>query len=299
MIIFDEVKYAYEIVIGKRGDELSMGKQAYYIARYCYHELKMDDDDTYAMILNWMSYHNADFYEPSHAALIVNQMQAGKKRPLYKVDEIHISSTELEKIKALKNAKQERILFTLLCWAKYQAKAFGMKDGLVRYEMGPLFQSSCVSIRGKDRAYFLHDLYAQGVIGIPKRIDTPCLYVKIIDDADTAMTVSEIECQTTGFLWMQYVHDEEFQQCQNCGRLMHADKRHRYCKQCLDMGGFSLYYNRQWWGRMITCADCGKPVLVNDPKDKITIRCEQCTQEARRKQHRECVRRSRESKDSV
>lgn len=295
MMIFDEEKYVKNLLLGKNKDVKSAIKKIGYITRYNAQVLGKDENKNYNSTVAWMIKHQENFDESSYSNVISKAIKSAKKRKLYKIDDVVITKTELEKIQSLDNIRAEKILFVLLCMAKQQAKimecygtAANFTEGLVRYTVTELCKIARVSVPADDREYILHYILTQGLISCPKRNDTKCLWVNFIDkDGEEALRLNEIDCQELAYVYLNWKGKEKFKRCTRCGRLMKSKASDDICTACSLSSSLPL----QIW-----CIDCGDEVEISEFDSK-TCRCSECQDKALHKSWAEAAQRYRKSKN--
>lgn len=274
MMIFDEEKYVKNLLLGKNKDVKSAIKKIGYITRYNAQVLGKDSNRNYNSTVAWMIKHQENFDESSYSNVISKAIKSAKKRKLYKIDDVVITKTELEKIQSLDNIRAEKILFVLLCMAKQQTKIMecygtsaNFTEGLVRYTVTELCKIARVSVPADDREYILHYILTQGLISCPKRNDTKCLWVNFIDkDGEEALRLNEIDCQELAYVYLNWKGKEKFKRCTRCGRLMKSKASDDICTACSLSSSLPP---------LIWCIDCGDEVEISE-FDAKTCRCNVC-----------------------
>lgn len=181
MMILNEEKFARDLILGKNTSVKSTMGKIGYITRYNAQILNKNDNENYMSTIQWMQKHQDNFEEGSYSCAISKAIKGAKKRPLYKIDNIVVTKNELNTIQSLNDIRQEKIVFVLLCMAKHQKYSIGFTDGLVKYNITELYKMARVSIPSEDREYVLNKLFKRGIVDSPKKNDTKCLYIKILE----------------------------------------------------------------------------------------------------------------------
>ena len=153
--------------------------------------------------------------------------------------------------------------------AKQQKVAYGFDNGLVSYNITDLFKTARVSVPVDDREDILHKLLKLGLIGLPIKNDTKCLFVSFLDDADgdIVMELNEKDCEELAYAYMHFTGKAKISRCNKCGRLIKKNNKYEdLCKWCQNS---STELKTRW------CVDCGKEFQVNKFDTK-TCRCESC-----------------------
>lgn len=266
MIILNEELYAKNLILGKNTELTSPMKKIGYISRYNFHVLKKNDKENYDSVVSWMSLHQKNFEESSYSNAISRAIQYAKKHPFYVVEGVNITKNELQTVKSLDDIRKEKILFVLLCMAKFQMLAFGYTDGLVKYNITELCKMARVSISADEREYILHDILVKGLISCPKKNDTNCLFINFIEEnGENEFCLSEIDYQELAYRYLKWKNKSGFRRCITCGRLFLSKYPSKKCKICNETDEIDY----------IWCVDCGKEVKVNQHATE-TCRCEEC-----------------------
>lgn len=280
-MILNEKKYAKNVLLG-RVKLKNIYQIVSLLSRYNYHEVHMSDEQSYSFIVQWLQVHNLIFSEYKYSSLIQDCVRKAPKCPFYQIDSIDISRSELEKIQAIGNIRQEKILFVLLCMAKFQAVAFGFKDNFVTIKIPELFKTARVSVPSREREAILYQLKKLGYIKFPQRVDSQGLFVTLDADDGETIKLGEAECDELAYTYLQLTDQGKITHCEKCGRLIKRTKL-ALCKDCAEKTD-----------NEIVCVDCGAQVVVSAQATK-TCRCPTCQQQHNRKMTTERVRKYRES----
>ena len=267
MMILNEELYAKNLLLGKNKDIKSAIKKIGYITRYNLHVLNKKEEENYKSTVLWMTKHQENFEESCYSNIVSAYIKKAKNRDFKRIDNISITKNELDKIKSLNNIREEKILFVLLCMAKYQSVFMGFTDGLVNYTITDLCKSARISVPADEREYILHDILVKGLISCPKKNDTKCLRVNFIEEnGETELILNEIDCQELAYAYLKWKNGSGFKRCRRCGRLMNSRNKNDFCQYCVQSSQDS---NHIW------CIDCGDDVKINE-RDGKTCRCIDC-----------------------
>ena len=83
------------------------------LARYNHHVLKMNKEDNYDAILEYMSKNCKDFYEEMYFKTIYRNIASAKKYKFRDVAPVKITKSEMDRIVALDNIRKEKLAFVL------------------------------------------------------------------------------------------------------------------------------------------------------------------------------------------
>ena len=286
-MILNEEKYARDLLTGQNDSVKSIRQKIDLIARYNYHVLHKNGDESYTSIVKWLGRHHEIFSEQAYSNIISEYIKKAAKRPFYHVETIKITKKEIEIIAAQDNLRHEKILFVLLCMAKQQNVAYGFDNGLVSYTITDLFKAARVSVPVDERENILHELLKAGLIGLPIKNDTRCLFVKFMDeDGDVALELNEQDCGELAYAYLYHTGKAKVFRCAKCGKLIKQSKKYGdFCKGC--QGGVAEM-KLKW------CVDCGSEFLVNVMNTK-ACRCDECQKIKGREDTRNRVQKYRSS----
>lgn len=298
MLILNEEKYAENLYLGKNNDIKSIVAKIGYVTRYMLYMLKCNDEDNYKDTVKWATKHHNNFSESNYSNLISDAIKRAHKSPFYKIDNIKITQSELDKISSLNDLRAEKVLFVLLCMAKQQSISNGFTNGLVKYSLPDLCKMARISVPTEEREYILYNIIQAGLLGYPKKNNTQCLIVNFIDnDGDAVLNLNENMCYELAYEYLNWKNNGNgYSHCEFCGRAIRQSKSNpkRFCKECVDMIG-----DVPDGMKVVLCVDCGNFVCVS-PFDSETCRCEECYKEYRRKYKAEKEKERRERlKNSV
>ena len=292
MLILNEEKYARDVLIGQRDDVKSFKKKIELITRYNYHVLHKDDDENYASTVKWMEKHHNIFSEHSYANVIIDYIKRAPKTPFYNIESIKITKNEMDVILSQNNLRHEKILFVLLCMAKAQRDIKGYDNGVVSYSLPDLFKSARVSVPVDERENILHKFLVDGLIGLPLKNDTKCLFVKFMEQSDEniVLELDERDCAELAYAYLLFTGKGKIARCIKCGKLIKKTKKFgNACKDCEEDHGDT---------RVKWCIDCGKELELSFLNTK-TCRCDTCQKEHRRQYMRDLMQEKRSKEAPV
>lgn len=270
MMILNEEKFAKDVLMGQRDDVKSIKQKIDLIARYNHHVLHKNNDDSYSSIVKWLEKHHEIFSEHGYSNIISDCIKKASKRPFYHVDSVKITKKEMDIITGQNNLRYEKILFVLLCMAKIQRDSCGFNNGLIYYNITELFKSSRVSVPVDEREKILHEFLKLGLIGLPFKNDTKCLFIKFMDEIedDISLELNEQDCGELAYAYLKHTNQGKISRCSKCGKLIKkSEKFGEICKGCQE----SISEAKTRW-----CIDCGNVIYLENNKDSRTCRCAEC-----------------------
>lgn len=283
MLILNEEKYAENLYLGKNNDIKSLVAKIGYVTRYMLYVLKCNDDDNYKDTVKWAEKHHNNFNESNYSNLISDAIKRAHKNPFYKIDNIKITQSELDKISSLNDLRAEKVLFVLLVMAKQQSVSNGFTNGLVKYSLPDLCKMARISVPTEEREYILYNIIQAGLLGYPKKNNTQCLIVNFVDnDGDAVLNLNENMCYELAYEYLNWKNNGNgHSRCEFCGRAIRQSKSNpkRFCKECIEAVG-----DVPGDIKVVQCVDCGKLVYVSI-FDSATCRCEVCQAANRKKSY--------------
>ena len=207
-----------------------------------------------------------------------------KNTPLYDVDSIPITDSELTTIKSIKNKKLEKIAFVSLVLAKYYNLRNEKNNDYVNVEYSVIFGLARVSATIMyEQPLLLHELKEMNLVQRSNRIDNPNFRVLFIDN-DSPVVLHITDLRELGYQYLKY-KGEKFIECAECGVLLRKkNNATKYCPACRG------YQPMQF--KTLTCVDCGKEFVVNSKNTKAK-RCEECTKKFRNNYQKQLMQKRR------
>lgn len=291
MIILNEKEYAEKCL---NEDVINQDKNPYQVvsvlAKYYYHIYGYRKKKIYGLLIEYLKRYypryemNIENWEKNVSKLAVN---AGKE-DLFEISGVKITKPELLKIQSVKNKAKEKLLFTMLCVAKFNMKKNPNSNGWVNVETRDIFKMARVSCTSVEQDIKIGEFRQLGLLELPKKNGNLNFRVTFIDDdGDEELFVSDF--RELGYEYLLYI-GRNYIRCAECGILIRGNKNgtKKYCNSC------STYTPQKT--KIITCVDCGKEFEV-DSKNNKSCRCNECQKIKNRDDTRYRVQRYRENKE--
>lgn len=169
---------------------------------------------------------------PKWHPLISKCAANASKYPLINVAGVTITKSELKAISRLKGRLLQRLMFTLVCLAKY-GNAVNPKNGnWVNRAPRDIFTLANITVTTYRQSLMINDLWQAGYIGYSNIIDNINLNIKIVDDSKSAEHLFVTDFRNLGNQYMKLV-GEKYMECQNCGTIIkRTSNRQKYCHAC-------------------------------------------------------------------
>lgn len=261
------------------------------LARYNHHVLKMNKEDNYDAIRNYMVQNYSDFYEEKYFKIIYRNISSAKKYKFRDVAPVKITQNEIDKISGLNDIRKEKIAFVLLAVAKYYNNVSADNNNRMYISMSDLFKLARVAIPCKERASYLHFAYEDGILVEHTFVGTNLKVVSFVDDdSDVVIELTEADYKELAYTYINYKNGG-YKHCKCCGRLFKMHKRlpgRLYCKECGQKKDVCEF-------KAIVCVDCGCDIIVGK-YDSETCRCDECREQHLKKLRNEQNKRYYENK---
>ena len=153
------------------------------------------------------------------------------KFKLIEIDSVPITNRELDICDSLDGKQMRRLMFTLVCLAKFANMANEQNAGWVNRPDKEIFKLANVVTSVKRQSLMLNDLRSSGLIRFSRKVDNININVQCIDmDGDAYLQITDF--RNLGYQYMRYCGEPYFE-CAECGivikRMSNAQK---YCHDC-------------------------------------------------------------------
>lgn len=192
-------------------------------------------------------------------------------KPLLQIDGIPITEKEIEAITQNAGDKSlERLLFVMLCIAKYNNAKNPKNNGWVNTDLKDLFSLAKVKCNPQQRGKVIYTLLNTGLIETTKKVDNLNLKVLFIDDNKTSVLFTMVsDFRELGLQYNNLMNYGDYFTCEKCGITVKANKQNNnkkcLCKKCLN----------EPKTRLMICIECGAPFVV-DARVSAKCRCDDC-----------------------
>lgn len=194
-------------------------------------------------------------------------------KPLLQADEILITQREIETITQNAGDKSlERLLFTMLCIAKYNNLKNPKNNGWLNTDLKDLFTLAKVKSNPQNRGKIIHTLINAGLIETAKKIDKVNLHVTFGEyemNKNTVLFTTITDFRELGLQFNRLMGYGDYFTCEKCGITVKANKQNNnkkcLCRKCLN----------EPKTRIVICMDCGTPFIV-DARVSTKCRCDDC-----------------------
>ena len=247
-VVLNEKKQAeYIIEKGEVGNKPT--STLFLLAKYYRQKENLNKEQTFNKLNEFMEKNYKNYNSATWEDIIEDISKKANKYPLREIDYIEITKSEIDTIRNICNIKYEKLLFTMLCYAKLYNKISDKNNGWVNTDIKELFRVARVSVRYRnDKFLYLNDLETAGLISFSNKNDNLNLRVAFVDnDSETVLKIDDF--RELGYEYLNYIGDGKFIRCDCCKRLVRkTNNKCLYCHQCkkyIKNEQNKLYYNQK------------------------------------------------------
>ena len=158
-------------------------------------------------------------------------VKSSDKFKLVRIDGVSITQSEMWAIQQLGSKLLQKLLFTMLCLAKFENAVSNTNNNWVNKKDRDIFGLANIKVTTKRQSLLINDLWNMGLIGYSRIIDNINVNVKIIDDESPAILFVD-DFRNLGNQYMKYC-GEKYIKCQCCGKVVkEGHGRQKYCPEC-------------------------------------------------------------------
>lgn len=231
-VVLNEKKQAeYIIEKGEVGNKPT--STLFLLAKYYRQKENLNKEQIFNKLNEFMEKNYKNYNSATWEDIIEDISKKANKYPLREIDYIEITKSEIDTIRNVCNIKYEKLLFTMLCYAKIYNKISDKNNGWVNTDIKELFRVARVSVRYRnDKFLYLNDLETASLISFSNKNDNLNLRVTFInDDSETILRVNDF--RELGYEYLNYIGDGKFIRCECCKRLIRKkSNKQKYCTDC-------------------------------------------------------------------
>jgi hypothetical protein len=234
LIILDEKSYAENLL--KEGAPYPKLKDIIILAKY-WKYLDFETHDIHRKLNEYCLKTDTQFNFCINGWKIKKALNSIKQYRLRTTFPIKITKAEVYAIKQWDNYNYQKILFVLLCWAKFlkysntriklSTRLRNINDFFVNEKLSNIIKIARVSMRKSDRNKMLHDFFIAGILD---GTSYNSLKIKcVVENSDPEILVTDYE--NIVLYWQRYC-GERVMGC-SCGRLfIQRNIRNGKCRKC-------------------------------------------------------------------
>ena len=157
------------------------------------------------------------------------------KYELIQIDGVPITYKEIDMVKSIKGIRAQRVMFTLICLAKYNNLVNKKNNNWVNANDKDIFRLANTAVPNKTQSLILNDLFVDGYISFSHIIDNMNIRIENIDtEGKEVLFITDF--RNLGNQYMKYLGGD-YIECAECGLVVKVNKGVRgrpqkYCKDC-------------------------------------------------------------------
>lgn len=157
--------------------------------------------------------------------------KTAKNRRLVELDYIPITKKEIELCLSQSRKHAQRLLFVLICLAKFNYYAYGKEEGWVNTKHSEIFKMANIITSTEDQHRLFRALRDSGVIRFSKKVTSLSIAVQCMDlDGDVEIEIMDF--RNLGNQLRKY-QGENFIECEGCGLIVaKKTNNQKYCRSC-------------------------------------------------------------------
>ncbi|MEG0577780.1 MAG: hypothetical protein RR500_07965 [Bacilli bacterium] len=242
----------------------------------------------YAQICNSMKYRMTEYerirYEDRVKKQITQLVQKGF-RQISDVNYIEVFKEEIDYIHKINNLELEKLVFSILCYIKYNIKSGKSNSHWCNSLPKNYFESANLKKTRNEQNLMLRELIDMGLIKVSFKISNLSFEAVFIEDLEkiehktTAYTIDNFE--SLGMLYLKFIGNNIIS-CIECGKLTENKKNEEWvlCNSCKRKEKYKNYKSM----KSIVCSNCGK-IFLADMKANNKTRCDKCQYDFRKDTH--------------
>lgn len=157
--------------------------------------------------------------------------KSAMKSSLIEIDNVPITKAELEICDKLTNKQTRRLMFTLICVAKYGNMANPLNKNWVNKPDKEIFNMANIVTTVKRQSLMLNDLRELGLIRFSRKVDNININVTCLSDGgEPELEITDF--RNLGYQYLRY-HGEPCIECAECGIVVKKTvNNQKYCSAC-------------------------------------------------------------------
>lgn len=234
-VILNEAKEAERIIEkGEVGNKPT--STLFLLGKYYRQKQSLDKEQTINKLNEFMKLNYKNYNPALWEETIEDISKKANKYSLREIDYIGITQSELDRISEINNSKYEKLLFTMLCYAKLYNTLSENNNGWVNADIKEIYRIARVLVKYKnDKFLYLNDLESMGLISFSSKNDNLNIRINFIDvDNESVLQIGDF--RELGYEYLSYIGNGKFIRCKCCGRVVKKKKPKdfstKYCRDC-------------------------------------------------------------------
>ncbi len=234
-IVLNEVKQAEHIIEkGKVGNKPT--STLFLLGKYYRQKENLNKEQTFNKLNEFMQQNYKNYNSALWEDTIEDISKKANKYSLREIDHIEITQSELDKILEIDNLKYQKLLFTMLCYAKLYNIISENNNGWVNTDIKEIYRVARVTVKYRnDKFLYLNDIEQMGLISFSNKNDNLNLKINFLDvDGECVLDINDF--RELGYEYLNYIGNGKFIRCSECNRLVRKKSKKdfstKYCHEC-------------------------------------------------------------------
>lgn len=177
-------------------------------------------------------------------ATILKHVKGAKKYNMVQVNSVGITQQELDIISSVSERRLRKLLFTLICLAKFFNKRGNNTNDWVSTEYKDIFRMAHIFVTQSVQTKMLSELYNLGMISFGNKITNLNIHLNVIDHENEPVWIID-DFRDLGNEYVFRTETSDLFKCESCGLVIKKNRNvHKYCPQCADK--IQRYQIQQW-----------------------------------------------------
>lgn len=177
-------------------------------------------------------------------ATILKHVKGAKKYNMVQVNSVGITQQELDIISSVGERRLRKLLFTLICLAKFFNKRGNNTNDWVSTEYKDIFRMAHIFVTQSVQTKMLSELYNLGMISFGNKITNLNIHLNVIDHENEPVWIID-DFRDLGNEYVFRTETSDLFRCESCGLIIKKNRNvHKYCPQCADK--IQRYQIQQW-----------------------------------------------------
>lgn len=234
-VVLNEVKQAeYIIEKGEVGNKPT--STLFLLGKYFRQKENLNKEQTFNKLDEFMHKNYKNYNSALWEDIIEDISKKANKYSLRELNSIGITQSELDKIAEVDNLRYQKLLFTMLCYAKLYNCISENNNGWINTDIREIYRVARVTVKYKnDKFLYLNDLEQMGLISFSSKNDNLNIRVNFVGmDGETIINIDDF--RELGYEYLNYIGKGRFIRCTECKRLVKKKSKHdystKYCTEC-------------------------------------------------------------------
>lgn len=246
-VVLNEVKQAEHIIEkGEVGNKPT--STLFLLGKYYRVKENLDKEHTFNKLNEFMEKNYKNYNSALWEDIIEDISKKANKYSLREIDSIGITQQELNEISEIDNLKYQKLLFTMLCYAKLYNLISENNNGWINSDIKEIFRVARVSVKHRnDKFLYLNDLERTGLISFSNKNDNLNIRVNFVDiNGEEVFSIRDF--RELGYEYLDYIGNGKFTRCLECNRIIKKIQKTgrpiQYCKSCAKV--IQSNQNKEW-----------------------------------------------------